>query len=29
VTNRIYLHATDAMERESMEIMKKMYGADN
>ena len=27
VTNRIYLHATDAMERESMEIMKKMYGA--
>ena len=25
VTNRIYLHATDAMERESMEIMKKMY----
>lgn len=26
VTNRIYLHATDAMERESMEIMKKMYG---
>lgn len=28
VTNRIYLHATDAMERESMEIMKKMYGID-
>ena len=29
VTNRIYLHATDAMERESMEIMKKMYGEEN
>ena len=25
VTNRVYLHATDAMERESMEIMRKMY----
>ena len=25
VTNRVYLHATDAMERESMEILKKMY----
>lgn len=28
VTNRIYLHATDAMERESIEIMKKMYGGE-
>ena len=28
VTNRICLHATDAMERESMEIMKKMYGGE-
>ena len=28
VTNRVYLHATDAMDRESMEIMKKMYRAE-
>ena len=28
VTNRIYLHATDAMERESMEIMRKMYDTE-
>ena len=26
VTNRVYLHATDAMERESVEILKRMYG---
>ena len=25
VTNRVYLHATDAMERESVEILKRMY----
>lgn len=29
VTVRTYLHATDAMELESMQIMNRMYGASN
>ena len=28
VTNWIYLRATDTMERESMKIMRKMYGVE-